>query len=45
MIEAEDVMLSICEAALEKRRVELRDRHRFFARSVDDVDDDEDDGV
>ena len=38
VIEAEDLMLSICEAALERRRVELRD----LARSVDD---DEDDAV
>ena len=37
--EAEDLMLSICEAALERRRVELRDRHRL-ARSVDDDEDD-----
>ena len=35
-IEAEDLMLSICEAALERKRAELRDRHRS-------VDDDEED--
>lgn len=38
-IEAEDLMLSICEAALERKRAELRDRHR----SVKSVDDDEED--
>ena len=36
VIEAEDLMLSICEAALEKRRVKLRDRHRL-ATSVDEM--------
>ena len=39
VIEAEDLMLSICEAALEKRRVKLRDRHRL-ATSVDEDEDD-----
>ena len=36
-IEAEDLMLSICEAALERKRAELRDRHR---KSVDDDEED-----
>ena len=41
VIEAEDLMLSICEAALERRKAELRDRHRLHvARSVDDDEDD-----
>ena len=39
VLEAEDLMLSICEAALDKRRVKLRDRHRL-ATSVDEDEDD-----
>lgn len=41
VVEAEHLMLSICEAALERRRAELRDRHRLdLATSVDDDEDD-----